>query len=482
MKVKKKVINKVKQAQKKSNETIAKGEHDISIPKSVIHFFARKKYLFREANLQIPQGIEADFVKFASNKNNVGKEKFYPNDISWIYAIAFILTFVRINQIATKYDEVRLSNALLKHLFGSDVIYVKKFLVERGYLKLVRVGSAQARRCNGYLLGDDWVERTNWRPYYVKRDVKKTHRYKQFKKKFLKGLAILEDQVIGQLVNDEQFNSGVIRKVRNDNSKIKERINAPHKNGRMDAAGRFHSVFTNIPKSIRRKMKFANRYLVEIDVASCQPILLAALYGDNKKTESGKTLYFEKERLTQPESIEKRKYIDLCQSSYGFYESLGVSKSGFGFTMFGHLSGKAWFGLKMIQELKKRGFHILVGRLYALRQSLKSYKKDGKVTYGLMARVMQRWESFLMIDKSLTKMDFGAIPIHDAVLVKREDTDKAMKIIADNFTRFLGISRTVFKVINYQKKALKRYVFGSKDAMNEWKERQEGSRELIFNS
>lgn len=407
--------------------------------------------------------LRNDFIKFC-DLNDLNKNSFNAIHPIWELEMAFILTYIRKN--SKRFKSVRISTDLLNHLFSKKSSIPLKFLRETGLIYVVKGYSKQARRCNGYALSDK-LKNAKWESFKVSNELRNTRNYKSYCEKLFNGLIIKEDQVIAELANSDKFDHKVKRKLRNDNTKLKERLSEPHKNVRMDSSSRVHSVFANMPKRYRSRMEYDGEKLVEIDVRSCQPLLMASLYGKNKKTKSGKTLYFEKVSLTPEEVEEKNRFVRLCQSSLGFYRTLSVSKSSFGYALFGNLEGNKWYANYLVKQLLKFNFPILVKRLKDLRESLVC-KKKGETSFARVAVYFQRWESYLMIDNSLTKMEFGAIPIHDAVLVPKKYARIAMDIIASNFGKFLGIEKISFGTKNLFSKSKRCYLQPDYQSLCEW--------------
>lgn len=436
MKTEKEILktSKIEEKAKKQIELTEK-----SVPSELGIFFDRDKFHFKPDYFMIPKGIVGAF-----EAHDVGRDyRFSKTNPVWHFCISFVLSYVKYNQITLGKKEVRVSVDLLEFLFGKDVYLVMRFLQETKTLLKSSNHSTQIRRCRGYILNEKLLDKKNWEQFEFTEKLKSMQKYQNVKKKLLKGLCIQEDKNLAKLKNDPKFDSGIHKKVRGDESKIFERINKDHKNIKMDRSCRIHHNYTNLRKDLRKKATYDGEQLMECDIKSCQPLLLAALYGDNKKVD-GATLYFEKEKLSKEEQLEKDRYVDFCIHGKGFYATLGISKSEFGFTMFGNLHPKAWFKLKMIQGLKER-FPILVGRLYGLRRCLKRYK-DGKPFYGLVATFMQRWESYIMIDNAFKEMTFGAIPIHDSVLIRKEHKHEAIDIIVRAFASKLGIKKLAINI------------------------------------
>lgn len=422
-----------------ASQEIAETEKSAPMPSDI--YFDRDKFHFKPNYFLIPKGIINAFQSLVIKRST----PFNKANPVWHFCISFIMSYVKYNQITLGKKNVRVSYDLLEYLFGQDTYIVTSFLQEYNFLIKISNHSTQLRRCSGYKLNDNLLDKSAWEPFEFTEELKKMKKYENIKKKLFQGRSIKEDQNLAKLKNDPLFKTNIDKPVKGDKSKIFERVNREHKNVKMDKSCRIHHSYTNLRKDLRKKATYDGEPLMEIDVKSCQPLLLSALYGDNKK-ENGKTLYFEKHKLSFEEQCERNKFVDFCIHGKGFYAKLGISKSDFGFTMFGNLPPKAWFKLKMIKELKKH-FPILVARLYGLRRCLRR-QKNGRPFYGLVATFMQRWESYIMIDTAFKEMDFGAIPIHDSVLVPKDRKYDAIRLIVKAFSKRLGLPKIALNITN----------------------------------
>ena len=455
-----KEIKKTQEREENSNKRVMLTEK--AVPLEIDVFFSREHYHFKYDYFFIPKGAVDYFVNFYEVKRST---RFNKQNPVWHFCMSFIMSYVRYNYVTLGKKEVRVSNELIEHLFAKDAYIVLTFLQEMGYIIKTSNHSTQLRRCRGYRLSDKLLDKDNWVKFEFTDKLTSMDKYENVKKKLRQGLCIQEDKNIAALKNDPKFKTGIDKPIKDDNCKIFERINRDHKNLKMDSSCRVHHPYTNLRKDLRKKATYDGQQLIECDIKSCQPLLLSALYGDNKKVD-GKTLYFEKLKLSKEEQLEKDRFVKFCIHGKGFYGKLGISKSEFGFTMFGHLHPKAWFKLKMIQGLKDQ-FPILIARLYGLRKCLKRYK-DGKAFYGLVATFMQRWESFIMIDTAFKQMTFGAIPIHDSVLVPKHRKQEVLDIIIEAFGRRLGIKKLAINITNNTNKKRQENFFTPRSSWPEW--------------
>lgn len=167
---------------------------------------------------------------------------------------------------------------------------------------------------------------------------------------------------------------------------------------------RLHSIFSSLPKSLRRRVKVWGEDNVELDLTQSQPVILAQLLedemGENSFTsliKSGEDVY----RFISPEDRDRGK-----RALY--------------FTLFGKRTPKQI--IKMFPDIaptiKKLKWGMVVGN--------PSNKKYSNLAYRL-----QQKESVLFREvwANLIKENISFIPIHDSVMVQSKYMDKTLRIM-----------------------------------------------------
>lgn len=351
----------------------------------------------------------------------------------WLFFAAIVLSHVKQN------GSSRLSTEALSILFSKKMSSYKKALEKEGILVKIKNYNREKRLCNTYEVG-----KNKWVKYKIPDKFKNGSVYHNFSQKLKIGLFVKEDKNIAKICNHKDFELISKRKKKNDYmdsiGKIKSKS---HRFSKLDSGCRIHNVFTNCTKKYRKDMRFNGEKLVEIDVKSCYPLLLSTLYGNCKKTVSGKKLFLEKEPLSPLEQKEFDRYTAFVTNNL-FYRELGISKKDFGVTLFSDMPEKAWIKKSMILYFRKH-FPKLFFRLRSFRRKCGGQK---------LALFLQRWESYIMIDNGLKNMDFGAISVHDGVLVKESDVNRTMKIIGESFRKCLQLNEVAVRIGNKIKRII----------------------------
>ncbi|MBL6664102.1 MAG: hypothetical protein ISP71_08390 [Flavobacteriales bacterium] len=303
-----------------------------------------------------------------------------------------------------------------------------------GYLVKVKNHSTDARLCATYV-----VHAKEWVKYKMPEGFKDSKAFRGYEERLKRGLFIKEDINIARLSNDADFNLTSKRTKKGDVHKSKEKIESKnHKFSKMDRGCRFHNVFTNCVKKYRKDMEHKGKKVKEIDIRCCFPLLMTCLYGDKRYSKGS---MFDKVINRADERREFRRYVDFLDSK-PFYKTIGISKKTFGIALFSEMSGIKWERNKLISYLKKH-FPLLYYRIKRFRAAT-----SGKA----LALLLQRWESHIMIENVLTKADFGAIPVHDGILVSEENERKALDLIKEAFRKCLQIKHLTVRIGNKTKK------------------------------
>lgn len=178
-----------------------------------------------------------------------------------------------------------------------------------------------------------------------------------------------------------------------------------------DFGNRFHSIFSRIPKEIRRNyVTILGEGTDEIDLRQSQPTILSTILkekmGDNSFTRA----------------INNGEYIyDLIG------ETSAIGKMEFNYSMFGKKINRRFRKafpdtIKTIQELKydsPKGFKPHAGLAMRLQQ------KESEIFSGIWSRLIANRIPF--------------IPIHDSVMVRKKDYNKAMNIMQKELIKHVPV-------------------------------------------
>jgi hypothetical protein len=222
----------------------------------------------------------------------------------------------------------------------------------------------------------------------------------------------------------------------------------------VDHYGRVHSPVTSLRRTVRFALRVGDRQLSEVDVGSCQPLILAFVVG---KIVVGDWSLDDVRRLGSDESIREPfanlpmerwrgdlpgdliDFLEVCQSGR-FYDTLGE--------LWG-CSARQPMGKDAIKRLTFR--RILFGRVVAgnrfweafssrwpgVAEVLEALKRGD---HGNTSRASQRIESLLMIEGVIGRFlenhpHVPIAPIHDSVLVPSDFADTAASVITGEFER-----------------------------------------------
>jgi hypothetical protein len=234
----------------------------------------------------------------------------------------------------------------------------------------------------------------------------------------------------------------------------------------VDSYGRVHSPITNLRRCVRPALRIESQPFVEIDIASCQPLLLGYIVA---KVLAGDWTVAQVKRLGVKGPIsdvfsdvpmeqsgagvprDLLDYVDTCQRAE-FYQAMA------------DLWGLPWKTPKQTNELKRLVFkHILFGRVRHGHRRWKAFAKRWPSVarvlaeikhedYGASARACQRIESRLMIEGVVGHLqrshpDVAVQTIHDSVLVVPERETLAKAAVLAEFSR-IGLTPAI-KSKNY---------------------------------
>lgn len=191
-------------------------------------------------------------------------------------------------------------------------------------------------------------------------------------------------------------------------------------------SGRVHTPITSLKSSIRPNILLDNEETTSIDVVTMQPVLLGAILknkvGRNDFSEwidSGKDIYImiqEKMNLSSRNEAKKK-----------FFEILFATANNELSHMFGNANWITW-----INEFKSKPFEANPHTLEKNHSNLAWLLQRSEVQ--LMRKVWER----------LLSHGIKFLSVHDEVIVKTKDRDKALKIFQD----VLSLDLTFFKLSN----------------------------------
>lgn len=184
--------------------------------------------------------------------------------------------------------------------------------------------------------------------------------------------------------------------------------------------GRVYHSIANLSKDYRKFLRHKGHKLVNVDVKTCQPCLLASFYGESEteKEEKARFVKFvtDKDYYSELGSVVNIQLRAKCKT-----QSMLV--------MFGRLIHQNCAIGKAFSIL----FPVLAGILNEIR----------RFNYKDIAYKMQKMESTIMIQGALA--DFQrlhpekfAVPIHDSFLIHEDDTPLVSELIARHFRLQMG--------------------------------------------
>jgi len=209
------------------------------------------------------------------------------------------------------------------------------------------------------------------------------------------------------------------------------------------AAGRLHYPLTNLPKRLRRLLRYQGEALVEIDVSSCQPFLASSLYPDRYWNEG--TRYESEVYPTQVKGIEEEKRRYLADVRSGFYERIGEAAGWTGnkkdlkrevlkVVFFGsdeQASGPVW---NAFEDL----YPILASIIAEGKRELRPWTGDRD-----LALRLQGAEASVFIDGALRRIaeempGVLALPLHDCLLTTAGNAEVVLKVLQEEFLSRFG--------------------------------------------
>lgn len=184
---------------------------------------------------------------------------------------------------------------------------------------------------------------------------------------------------------------------------------------KVSGEGRFYSSITNLPSVSIEFLQLYNKDVFELDVANCQPLLLASLVKNSEYQKDVENGVF---------------YIRMA-------EKIGCSDKKFKLLSYRYI----FFSNK---PLKKGKIHDALNSCYPeLMEQIKNIIRDKN-----LALVLQKMESSIFID-GIGKLAKSKITRHDSVLVTKEDYRLFKRLIENEFQK-IGLKVTIKKNENYE--------------------------------
>jgi hypothetical protein len=218
--------------------------------------------------------------------------------------------------------------------------------------------------------------------------------------------------------------------------------------------GRIHTNVANLPRQCRRHLRLAGRELESVDVATCQPLLLAIFL---RGVAFGEAEGWSRRRRVREEAVASPK--PLCQG----YSDGGLSifeRDCLEGTVYGRLENQTDYALTR-EEVKRMFLAVVYGhpadartrvglaieRLYpaafdAVRQT---NRRHG---VGYLPRRLQAVESGVMIRGVAARIleerpGMPLLTLHDAVVVPKGEAGYAAKVVGQEWLRAFGLSPTL---------------------------------------
>lgn len=165
--------------------------------------------------------------------------------------------------------------------------------------------------------------------------------------------------------------------------------------------GRFYSSITNLPSVSTKFLKLYDKDVFELDVANCQPLLLAGLLKNSEYQKDVENGVFYKRMADKIEWRDKK--FKILSYKYIFFSN---------------------------KPLKKGKIYNALNNCYPkLMEQINNLIKDKN-----LALVLQKMESSIFIEK-IGKLSYNKITRHDSVLVTKEDCKLFKKLIEDEFQK-----------------------------------------------
>lgn len=210
------------------------------------------------------------------------------------------------------------------------------------------------------------------------------------------------------------------------------------------AAGRLHYALTNLPKGLRRLLRYQGEALVGIDVSSCQPFLASSLYSFRYTNEGTRFELEMSQGQIRSTQEEKRRYLADVKS--GFYERIGKAAG--------------WTGSQkdLKREVLKVVFfgsqqqgpgHPVWEAFWNLYPNLAGIIAMGKWDLGFwrgdrdLALRLQGAEASVFIDGALRRIaeempGVPAIPLHDCLMTTAGNAEEVLRVLQEEFLRQFG--------------------------------------------
>lgn len=346
-----------------------------------------------------------------------------------------------------KSDEFKLLSTITKERYGQDYKYYTQYLVEMGYITMIRNYLAGVRS-RTYRLSADITNQVI--PRFKNTDTILLKKYKAFNEKVLNkadGLILKEvktkmitdakrvgidyDRAISILNGITDFDTKI--HAYNINRQCIEKINQSQIYCHFDDYGRMHTNFTVLKSSIRKTcLHINNEPLSEVDIDNSQPLFLMKIISDMKPIGIDVNEF----KLFKVLTTTGRFYRHIMNQSV--IKEKKVAKT---------LVYKVFFG----KNYSNKADNIFKSIFPTIHNFIKEYKKQNLFNleledqYKVLSHQLQRSESNLIYNVIVKEImdkhpEIPLITIHDSIMFTRKHTEIVSEIFERNIKKEFNIS------------------------------------------
>jgi hypothetical protein len=333
------------------------------------------------------------------------------------------------------------NNILQKILHGKYHRIIIDFLIDKGVIEC-NGSFVVGGRSMGYRLGAKYREmkKLGQLPFYLtktfinpNRNRKEINETPQEKFIFdcLAKVTIDDSGAVAYI--DELKNKGELRDSQVESWKfhIDSIKGKAHYQTRSEKCGRVFNLVTNLPKPLRKFLKLDGKSLFNVDVKSCQPLLLAALY--DKNSEEGK-------RYKQ--LVESGEFYRNIASFLGKElneDTKSVIKNNLWECIFGKNYVLKDTKFNNLVDYYRQNFPELLNIMINIKKRL---TKKEKRSHAKLPILLQKMESNAFIDHIVDKFRVLNIPlltVHDSILCHEEHIEFAKSTIESTFKELFDL-------------------------------------------
>ncbi len=180
--------------------------------------------------------------------------------------------------------------------------------------------------------------------------------------------------------------------------------------------GRIYYPVANLPKMLRKEVLLAGQPTVEVDIAACQPTLLAMLYPDRRNGEFNRYL----------ELVQSERFYETIAEWAGLGWTRGEAKEAF-FSQIAYSYAAVWTKLPLYPHFAAR-FPELMRHIAFLKCRHKAY----------LPLEMQSLEADIMIRGVCTECadrKIPVLPVHDSIICAREQAAAVKELVLTHWDR-----------------------------------------------